>query len=351
MAIDEAMSTAMLGTFRDLLADVRGKGLDGADVEEMAAALSEMESLAARLSDVGEFSTTLANGGYYTRFTDAYTRVMIAAGGGAASADGNATPIPADADLLAQALGAYDTSLTQLRGVPDQLVAVAALERILEIGRSGVTYPRFLRQVEDEALNDVLAGSVTPTREQLVADLELITSLVDPPREALASALIGARDELAAATGFADPFAFELRRFELSWQHAPAIATRDALVPRLTRLVDLVVDWLDSQTSWAAHDQRFQGASAALTRENIERAHECNPGFYEIRSAQFAAYFGAAPWWERPELAEERRGQRILWTDARLALAVEAVTHCTPDTLDAPAELVARAEAFGPNAF
>ncbi|MFL6156448.1 MAG: hypothetical protein ACJ72D_10170 [Marmoricola sp.] len=350
MAVDPAMRTAVLGTFADLLTGARAQGLTGSDVDEMAAALAAMEALADQLSDVGEFSTRLANDGYYTRFTDAYSRAMIAAAGGGA-AGGSAASIPSDADLLAQALRAYESSLTQLHGVPDQQDAVAAVERILAIGRSGVTYPAFLRQVEDEALGEALAGSVTPSREQLVADVDLLTSLVDPARVAQATELLTARDELAARTGFVDPFLFELRRFEIAWRHAPLIARRDAVVARLPRLIDLVVDWLDAHTGWAEGDDRFRGASSSETRENIERARTCNPGFYEVRAAQFAAYFGPSPWWELPELAEERAGGRILWTDARIALAVDAVPHCTPDTPDAPAELVARAEVFGANAF
>ncbi len=353
MPIDPAMSDAMLGTFRDLLAGVRAQGANGPDVDEMVAALDAMEALTQQLSDVGELSTRLANDGYYTRFTDAYTRVMLAAAGGGASASGETPPLPADEDLLAQALQAYEGSLAHLRTVADQKAPIAALERILEIGRSGISYPRFLRQVEDEALNDVLAGSVTPKREHLVADRDLYVSIIDPAREALASALIEARDALAARTDtrFVDPFLFELRRFELSTQHAPAIALRDAIVARLPRLLDLVIDWLDAHTTWAAHDERFQGETPAKTQENIERARECYPGFYEVRAAQFARYFGSTPWWERPELTQERTGQRILWTDPRIALAVEAVAHCTPETRNAPAELVARAEAFGPNVF
>jgi hypothetical protein len=354
MAIDPAMVDAMLGTFRDLLAEARGKGLSGPDVDEMATALADMEALGSQLSDLNEFSTRLANGGYYPRFTDAYTRVMLAAAGGmaSASAGGMPAPIPEDADLLAQSLQAYEGSLAQLRAIAGQEPAIAALERILAIGRSSVTYPVFLRQVDEEGLYDVLAGTVTPTREQLVAELDQLRSLVDPAREAHAAALLAARDALAAAsaTGSIDPFTYELARFELAWEHAPAVAQRDAIVQRLPRLLDLVIDWLDAHTSWAARDDRYAGASAADTQRRIEMARECNPGFYEVRAAHFAEYFGPAPWWERPELGQERSARRILWSDDRMALALEAIPRCVPETA-APPDLVARAEAFGPNRF
>ena len=79
-------------------------------------------------------------------------------------------------------------------------------------------------------------------------------------------------------------------------------------------------------------------------------AKECNSGFYAARAAQFTEAFGPAPWWERPELAQERAAGRILWTDARMQLALDALPSCVPMAA-APSDLVARAEAFGPNAF
>lgn len=350
MPIDPAMSAAMLGTFRDLLTGARDQGLTGPDVEEMAAALDAMDALAQQLSDVGEFSTRLANDGYYTRFTDAYSRAMLAAAGGTASAAGEPAPIKSDPELLDQTLAAYESSLAHLRTVADQEQAVAAVERILEIGRSGVNYPVFLRQLEEEGLGEVLAGSVTPKREHLVADVDHHAATIDPARQALAAALVAAYDGLATQ-GPVDPFAYELRRFETTARHAPTIALRDAVVSRLPRLLDLVIDWLGAHTSWAPFDDRFRSTSDAETRKNVERARECSPGFYEVRNAQFTSYFGPRPWWERPELAEERTGGRILWTDERIALALAAVRHCTPETPVPPADLVARAEAFGANNF
>ena len=343
----------MLGTFRDLLTDAQGKGMTGADVDEMTAALAAMDGLAASMSDVGEFSMKLANDGYYTRFTDAYTRAMLAAAGAGPASAGSPPPIPSDADLLAQALQGYEGSLSQLRQVAGQEHSATVVERIIALGRSGVTYPVFLRQVEEQGLNEELAGTITPSREQLQNDLAQVRSTTDPAREALAVALLALRDSLAVASpsGSVDPFSFELGRYEVTWQHAPAIAMRDAVVQRLPQLIDLVIDWLDAHTSWAAHDSRFIGATAADTQKRIEMARECNPGFYEVRAGIFASYFGPTPWWQRAELGEERAGGRILWTDARLALAIDAVAHCRPETPNAPAELVARAEAFGPNAF
>ncbi|MEO6605181.1 MAG: hypothetical protein ABIN55_06175, partial [Aeromicrobium sp.] len=125
MAIDKAMSDAILGTFRDLLA--QNSGSSGPDVDEMAAALADMEALSQEMSDVGQFSTKLANGGYYQRFTDAYTRVMTAAAGGGTT--GAPAVIPDDETLLAQSLQAYEGSLHKLRTMKDQEDAIAALEQ------------------------------------------------------------------------------------------------------------------------------------------------------------------------------------------------------------------------------
>jgi hypothetical protein len=350
MAVDPAMVDAMLGTFRDLLAGVRAAGSTGQDVDEMAAALASLEALGQEMSDVGEFSAKLAGGGYYQRFTDAYTRVMTAAAGGGTS--GAPATIPDDETLLAQSLQAYEASLQQLRSMTGQEEAIGVLEQLVAIGRSGVTYPVFLRQVDEAGLNEALGGTITPSRETLAAAVDHARSTGDVAREAEAVALLERRDSIAAAspTGSVDPFTFELERFRIASQHAPAIARRDAIVQRIPRLLDLVIDWLDAHTSWAARDDRFVGAGVADTRRRIAMAQECNPGFYAVRTTQFAEAFGLEPWWARPELAQERAAGRILWSDARMRLALDAVTACVPMTT-APPELVARAEAFGPNAF
>jgi hypothetical protein len=347
MAIEASMVDAMIGPFRDMLAGARANGSAGADVDEMAAAIAEMEALGQQLSDVGDYSTKLANGGYYQRFTDAYTRVMTAAAAGGATA-----AIPDDATLLEQSLQAYESSLERLRTMPGQDEAVGLLVQLLAIGRSGVTYPVFLRQVDEAGLNEALAGTVTPSRETLLSAIEHARTTGDVAREAEALALLEMRDRLAAAspTASVDPFTYELERFRISSQHAPAVALRDAIVQRLPRLLDLVIDWIDAHTSWASRDDRFAGADAGATRHRIEMARECNPGFYAIRVAQFTEAFGPAPWWKRPELEQERAAGRARWTDARLQLALEAIPGCVPFA-DAPAELVARAEAFGPNTF
>jgi hypothetical protein len=343
MAIDKAMSDAILGTFRDLLAQTSGS--TGPDADEMAAALADMESLSLQMSDVGEFSAKLAGDGYYQRFTDAYTRVMTAAAGGGTT--GAPPNIPDDETLLAQSLQAYEGSLQQLRTMKDQEDAIGVLEQLLAIGRSGVSYPVFLRQVEEAGLNEAMGGTITPSRETLVAAVEHARSTGDVAREAEAADLLAARDALAAASpsGSVDPFTFELERFRVAARHAPAIALRDAIVQRIPRLLDIVIDWLDAHTSWASADDRFAG-----DRRKIEMTQECNPGFYAVRAAQFAAAFGPDPWWERPELQQERAAERILWTDARMQLAIDAIPACVP-LATAPAELIARAEAFGPNQF
>jgi len=348
MAIDASLVDAMVGPFRDMLTRAQANGSTGADVDEMAAAVAEMEALAVRLSDVGDYSTQLANGGYYQRFTDAYTRVMTVAAGGS----GASGTIPDDSVLLEQSLQAYESSLQQLRTMQGQDDAIEVLERLLAIGHSGVSYPVFLRQVDEARLNEALAGTITPSRETLLSGIEHCRETGDVAREAEAMALLAVRDRLAAAspTDSVDPFTFELERFRIAAQHAPAIALRDAIVQRLPRLLDLVINWLDAHTSWAPHDDRFAGADAAATRHRIEMARECNPGFLTVRAAQFAEAFGPMPWWERPELAQERAAARILWTDARLQLALDAIAACVP-LAEAPPDLVARAEAFGANSF
>jgi hypothetical protein len=308
--------------------------------------LAEMEALAGRAPDVAAYSAQLAGDGYFQRFTDAYTALMTSP---AASSDDG---IDQDAQLLTQSLSAYRAALDRLTSVPDSEAARRAIERVIAIGESGLSYPLFLARLEDEALTEALEGAVTPSRVQLESAVQAARQAVDPAREAEARAILSAYDELARRSTIdtVDPFAFELRRYEIAWQHAPLVARRDAMAHGVATLLNLVVDWIDAHTSWAGQDQRFQGVSSSDTARKIAMARECNPGFYAVRVRLFEDAFGAVPWWQRPELEEERRAGRIGWSTERIALAVEAIPHCVP-LAAAPAELVARAESFGPNRF
>lgn len=360
MAVDPAVTESMLGPFRGMLNDLQAQGCTGPDVEECAAALAEMDALVAAATDVGELSTTLANSGLYLRFSDAYTRVMIAASSAPmAGAPGEASEEPGspgtmaedpDAPLLAQMVTAYEDAARRLEETGDDRarLALPAIRRVVELGRSGSTYPAVLRTMETEGLVDALSGAVV-TRSALEADLDHARALRNPVAITLGERLLARFDEMADAAPFGhpDPFLFGLERTRITWEAEPALIRRRMLQWRWIKMVEDLVDWLDAHASFAPTDDRWAGPglSPAEVQRNIDRTKACQPGVFRAREALAVEAFGLD--WKALDACEFVQADCELgivgFSDARLELARATETQCHPGAQPG-GNLVARTE-------
>jgi len=350
MPVDPNIVNPTLGPFRKMLAEVQGKGLRGPDVDRMAEVLGRMEALAQQMGDVTAYMGQLTQENSFQQFSDAYSRVLA----GAARA---AAKDMSDEELLEQTLGAYEQALRTHRSgqAGDAAVrTIATLERILELGRSGVSYPVFLRQLEEQGLSRALAGSAGATRDALHEDLAFAKESWLPVRVEQAERILAAYDELVAKAPFAqpDPLAFELARKRIEWELEPMHRRWTAVVDRWSYVLDLLVDWLDAHTSFAPGDERWRspGASPAQVQHNIRRTKECTPGDVGYRLAILQEYFqlGFDDIFTHETFRTEYTARRVHWSDARLALIRETLPHCALGGV-APAELVARAERLHPH--
>ena len=83
MPVPSDQVAGMIGPMRDQLAQAEQDGAGDAapdDLAEARAALDQMEAIAADCADLGEFSQVLSRDGWWQRFTDPYTRALVAAG-------------------------------------------------------------------------------------------------------------------------------------------------------------------------------------------------------------------------------------------------------------------------------
>ena len=345
MPVDAATVDMMFNPFRGMLAELRGKGIEGEDVDECAAALAAMDAVATVAADITEMSTRLGTSGLYQRFSDAYTRAMIAAASPAQGA-----PQPTDEELLGTTLAAYQDAATRLQDSGDDEVrkAIPPVQRVLELGRSGVTYPVFLRRMEEEGLTDALAGAVV-MRSGLERDLDFAREMRNPVAVARAAAVLAAYDELAAAAPFKvpDPFELGMQRRRIDWEYEPALITRRMLQWRWSLLVNHLIDWVDAHTSFAPTDARWAqaGASPAVVQRNMRMSRECDPGRFRARERIMVESFGHDfPALDALEFVANDIALGIVgWSDERLDLARETYNACVPGAT-APPALVARSE-------
>ncbi len=352
--LDRMFTDPMLGPFRTMMQEVDGKGLTGPDVDEMRAQLGYMEQLAQEVSDIAVYSGKLAQENTFQRFSDAYSKALSNAARAEAGGSGG---MPSDEKMLADGLAAMQSALDTYRsgqaGEEGKLL-IPVVERIVEIGQSGVSYPVYLRMLEEEGLNRKLEGSADATRAGLTKDLSFAQQAWDRYRIEKASQRLAKFDELAAAARFGqpEPLEFELFGKRLDWEYEPWIHWREAVVDRWQSLLEQLVDWLDSFTSFAPYDPRWMpmGGTIDQARHNVQRTQECGPGEFRYHEAIFHRYFQLT-WdqiWSHETFTWEYTARRIEWSDERLHMIRETYPHCQPGGRP-PASLVSRAEQTHPS--
>ncbi|MBM3672991.1 MAG: hypothetical protein FJW86_12540 [Actinobacteria bacterium] len=354
MPVPPDQIATMLGPMRDQLAQAEADGAADAaptDFADARAALDQMEALAAESADMGEWSQVLARDGWWQRFTDPYTRALVAVGEKKYGGAGGAGAPPDDATMLANMVGVFEQSITQLAGNPDEAHLVPVLREVVDLGKSGLSFPRFLRELELRGINQQMLG-LSVQRHHLEAQAQQARDLLDPAREQMATALVAAYDGLAGRNelGVVDPLEFELARLRVEHEWAPVIARQDYVAERTPLVVFLLIDWIDAHTSWAPKDERFLGDNAAQTKENIERTQQCNPGFVRVRLDLLSEAIGLdfPALFDEPIFPQVRKNGGPYFSDERVDIARALEPACTPGA-SPPDDLLARAAAIGPN--
>ncbi len=343
MPIPTTMSDPMLGTFRNMLAEVQAKGLTGAPVDEMRTHLSRMEHHAQAHDDISAFTGALMQEDLFNKFSTAYGRALA---GAAATSAASGAP----GDLLAQSVAAYEQALAQHRATPSPTGAliIPHLEEIVALGGSGISYWSFLRQLEERGLSRALDGAAPATRAGLARSLELAQADWDRWRIDRFGRVLHWYDGAIATAPFGQPDSIVLTMVELGTEIelAPYAARWDATVRHWEHALDGVIDWLDAFTSFAPTDDRWRsaGASAAAVQRNITRTQECAPGELAIRLEQLGRLDVT---WEalvnHESFVWQYTARQLAASDERLRLAFATRPHCVPGQRP-PRELIAASE-------
>ncbi len=343
MPIDKTYSDAMLGTFRNMLQDCKEKELSGSHLDKMQSMMDRMETLATEMDDAGAFSAKLMTEGLFNDFSTAYGSLLAEEG----QKKYGSTGAYDDGKLLQQTLSAYESSLGQLNDHSDKERILASIQAVIDLGRSGINYPTFLRLLIEKGLDKAMEGSVL-SREALEKDIQWASELTLPVYERRNRAIGAKFDKMAtsAAFGIPDSVAFSMERFKIESAFQPQINKYDAIVWRWGKLLELLHDWIDAYTSFAPYDERYVSLSGMEeTKRNIKFCKECYPGFFEVREDIFNRYF-SMQWtdiFEHESFCGERKAKRCMYTDAYIDFLKEVYCHCKPFA-SAPDEIIKKAE-------
>ncbi|MGI6481914.1 MAG: hypothetical protein ACOX08_01385 [Methanobacterium sp.] len=355
MPVDKEMADTILGTFRKMFKELEDKGITGESFQTMRTTMDRMEKLALETNDVSEFTAKLTTENLFLEFSNAYTETMTALAKGEYSEGGG------DELLMEKTLEAYEQSIESLKGNPNYEKLKAPIEELIELGKSGISYPVFLRMAEEQGLYQTLQGDIV-VRDAILSDKMFCELLHLPLEVEKHEKILEKHDELTSQSPFnvADSFQFGLERQKIEWDYTPRINQWNLISRLWEKMIDNVYDWLDSFGSFAPKDERWMSRRGiAQTMRNIKRTQECNPGILKAREKVFMEYFQMS--WDdifnHETFLTAYDANYIWYSDQTLELIKKAYPYCKPFGKPAP-ELIREAEEIystksykRPNAF
>ncbi|MEI6764481.1 MAG: hypothetical protein WCM76_02500 [Bacteroidota bacterium] len=343
MPIEKTMADAILGTFRTMYNDLAAQNLSGEAFDRMKAALDKMEQYAAEMDDMTSFSTRLNTEGLYVGFSTAYGEVLAEEGRKKYS------KVTDDSELLEMTIKSYQDSIVSLKDTPAGEKIIPLLQEVIALGRSGISYPVFLRTCEEKGIYRAMDGSAL-TLDALETEREIGEMFPLPVYLKKANVMIAYYKELAAKSpfGMPDSFLLGLHRILTDWEYAPEDAMRSLKIRLWDKLLELMNDWVDAHCDFAPHDDRWADVRGMeYTMKNIRRTKECNPGFFRYREKILGEYFGMN--WDdvfKDALYLEELSYGHMWhSDDSIELMRKAYQYCVPG--NAPtSEIIKEAESI-----
>lgn len=276
---------SILGTFRGMAQQLKDADNQSDAAKECFEVLQKMEDLALEMDDLAAYSTKLGVDNLYMDFSNAYGLALASV----TTVDGDSS----DEQLMATSLKAYEDSLIELKKNPSNAYIVPMVQAVVDKGKSGLSYPLFLKECEEQGL---FLGLDSPHAGPTIKyDIYCCEIGFRPLEKEMHEKELEAYKALVskAAFGYPDPIEWQVTRQKIEWNYAPRLALWDAIEDRWDRMFDMVIDWVDSFCKFAPYDDRwnFPGSSRAQTQKNIERTNECEPGKLKVREDIFYEYF------------------------------------------------------------
>ncbi|MBD3360396.1 hypothetical protein GF366_01185 [Candidatus Peregrinibacteria bacterium] len=368
MSIDKTITDAMFGTFRNMTQECKDKGLSGENFDKMVETLRRMEQLGEEMDDINAFNAALVEEDLMNKFSQYYGALLSSSA--KKEAEKETEKGYDDEKLMARTLKAYEDTVKSLKEQEEKAFAEAkgditrllkasnniipAIQKVIDLGKSGISYPVFLKKLIEEGLDKALEGQ-TALRDAIVFEIEINKDFSIPPIIEMHEERLKAFDELAEKSPFNIPEAFEfsLKDKEIYHKHRPKIIKWKAIRQGWEKIFELLYDWLDSFCKFAPRDKRWRtpGASESRVQKNIRRTKGCNPGFLKERERIFNENFGMN--WDDIFTHETFKFQYdsyfFPYSDNRFQLIKDTYEYCKPpgknnDVEPPPEELIKKAE-------
>ena len=310
MPVDKTMLDAMLGTFRNMLAECEVKKITGPDFDEMKSTLHRMEQLGQEMDDVAAFSGRLMQENLFMKFSEHYGKALTA---GTSADQNSATGMyddAADQKLLQQSVKAYKEAITQLQQSKEQAKKTAgtfaadidvlfkekiytdAIQEVVDLGSSGISYPEFLSRMMQEGIDKAMEGNVN-IRAGQVYILEAAEATSAAPfyikKEEEKLQLF---DTLLATSSFKAPdsLLYTLGCEKIEWKYAPQINKWNKVKQGWEKSTFWLDEWVTSFCPFAPFIQPW--SLSKNPQEAVVESQKCVPGKLRIWEKINQRYFG-----------------------------------------------------------
>jgi hypothetical protein len=351
MPVDKMIVDAMLGTFRSMLQECRDKNLSGDDMNALAATLARMEQLAVEMDDTGAYSGQLVQEGLFMKFSDHYSKVLSAAAQQTGPANSDLYDEAADTQLLQNTLHAYRDAVKRIKENKTQVkemmgnhaadadvlfkdkIIIDAIEQLVALGESGISYPRFLSQIIEKGLDKALEGSVVTG--------ESLRYLLDAAKATAANPFLIKKEEeklalhtkLAAASfvHVADSLQFQLGCEKIEWTYEPDIIKWNKVKQGWEKSLFWLDEWITSYCSFAPFIEPW--AAAKDPKEAVKESQDCVPGKLRVWEKINHRYFGLSlkELFSHPSFAWDVEQHWMYWSQEYAEFLVnEVLPVCMP---------------------
>jgi len=351
MPVDKTIVDAMLGTFRNMLQDCRDKNLSGDDLDAMAAVLARMEQLGIEMDDTGAYSGMLVQEGLFMKFSDHYSKLLSVAAQEAGSVNAGVYDEAADKQLLQNTLHAYRDAVKRIKENKTQVkemmgnhaadadvlfkdkIIMDAIEPLVALGESGVSYPEFLSQLIEKGLDKALEGPVvTGESLQYLLDAAKATA-ANPYSIKKEEEKLALHKKLAAASlvNVADNLQFQLGCEKIEWTYEPGARKWNKIKQGWEKTLFWLDEWVTAYCSFAPFIEPW--AAAKDPKEAVKESQDCVPGKLRTWEKINYRYFelSAGDLFHHPSFAWDAAHHWMYWSQEYVEFLVnEVLPVCIP---------------------
>lgn len=362
MPLDPMFADAVLGTFRTMAKEINDKGIQGEEVDKMNGALQRMEALAQQYDDMSEFSGMMMQENLYTVFSVYYGRALSKANAAQYQVDNTKYDAETDQKLLNQTLKAYEDAIQRLRDAKKDSVAnvgqnasdvffkeeslITPIQKLIELGRSGVNYPVFLRLMIEKGMDKAMEGS-TMSRDSILYFIDFYTAAkINPHYEKREHEHLALWDNLSSKNRFnvASTLKYNLGCETIDTAFEIEIKRWEKIKSYWENLLSQLSEWAMANMSFAHTIDPW--AMAPSPPASVRETLDCEPGMIAITLRHLQKYFGI-------DFHGVFKHETFLW-DATyqhmwysqefiMFLRDEVYPHCKPGNR-LPSDLVAKME-------